>query len=192
MSRVNKERLKSQVRIHWDDKDAVFLCNWFVPVTQQARNSNGKLMGPKTAVRVPPGDSGERTFQLPIACAEGYNWLVWARNGMVMCPAAMVWSEASKSYHLDRASEQLANQTAIQVTCDDNGNPQFTHVGEVAVRPLIAGGDAQAPSPFQQQEQDKRMKRKRKAHEVDTADLVAKSAAAVKVAKVAKGAKACI
>lgn len=163
LSRKGMPKLQSQVRMHIEDDDAVFLCKWYDPVMVAAPDqqpSTSKPRGNKpTCRRV----DGRRAFKYPISCEEGYNWHVKVRDGRVLCPVQMTWDEDAGAFLLDKESEEEAKDTALAATAKAG----HKHIGEKELRaeaqPATSRRAAPSHDPCEQAEQVEIKAKKQKA-----------------------------
>ncbi|GAX86492.1 hypothetical protein CEUSTIGMA_g13901.t1, partial [Chlamydomonas eustigma] len=172
---VGRTKLENQTGIHWDDRDATFLCKWFEPVSISPTNDAPdapKLVKGKTKSSQSVGAStstaqvvpkavkphGCQLNTLPITSPYGFNWEVKAKNDMVLCPVSMQWCTDAKAYVLSKRDQALAEELALELQA----------TGEKG-RLLSLGGDSRAckttfpPSaPASDSETDELVLRKRR------------------------------
>ena len=116
-----KCKTKTQTHVSWEDPDAVFMLKWFVPSMAWNRRTRSY----DSFKRV----DGRLAFQMPISCSEGFNWIVYGKNAMVLAIAPMSWDASVRCYLLPKRAEELAVDNALNVTTDRNSVKQFTYVG---------------------------------------------------------------
>jgi hypothetical protein len=116
-----RRKEKSQTIIAWDDEHATFLCRWFEPVLGES--GHAREIG------------GKKAFVMPIHCAYGFNWEVHAKDGMVLCPVEMVWTEEEKSYLLNADHEKQANELALESVTRHDGSREHQFVGSAPPQP---------------------------------------------------------
>jgi hypothetical protein len=108
-----KFRMVPQGCIHWNDPDASFLCKWFKQALPKDATASADPRKRALVSRGPVRVDGRLSFQLPIACEDGFNWPVQAWDRRILCRAVMTWDKGTLSYLLDLGDERQANAAAL-------------------------------------------------------------------------------